>query len=446
MRLPAWRGTARVLVFTLVAATSQHAVYGVTGTIVGVGVSLEPATEGAAIEAVIPGSPAQRAGLTAGDLIVEIDDVPVHGMPLTAILAKLGGAPDAPVRLTVKTGQGAPRQIAVTRQRFTRSGRPPFDGGYPWLGNVIKRVGPYVQIKEICARAGKSDLDAFDPGCLVQWLQTEFHNSRPTDMAARRDILFLGLDIAAAMSADERFEPLREYWIETAGATAEQLTVPPRPGFLTIHKLYNEGVILRTPGACLGIDIFLHPRTPPAVIEAISGHLDGLLVTHTHGDHVTPSLGQSLAQQGKPVVFATESPFISIGDRLQAGEIGKASWSSFSGRHIGPTFSGFYVVTLGDWRVIHSGDNTVWTPAFLGSPYAEHVDVFFVKLEASAPRAVSRIRPRYFVPQHLLELNHGLDAYGHDTLALRHRNSDPTQPHLLMLQWGDSYEIPGSHK
>jgi hypothetical protein len=340
------------------------------------------------------------------------------------------------------TSEHAVCGVTGTPRPFTLSGRPSYDGGYPWLERVIKRIGSYTQIRTVRARAGKSNLEAFDPGSFVQWLQTEFRNSRPTDVAGRRDLLFKGLDIAAAMSADNRFEPLVEYWIEAAAATAEQLKVPPRPGFLTIHKLYNEGVILRTPEVCLGIDIFLHPRTPQTVVEAIATHLDGLLITHTHSDHVTPSLRESLAQQGKPVVFATDSPFISIGDRLEAGQIGEAHWSSFSGRHIGPTFSCFYVVTLGDWRVIHSGDNVIWTPAFLNSPYAEHIDVFFVKLEANASRAVSRIRPRFFVPQHLLELNHGLDAYGHDALALRHRNADPAKPHLLMLQWGDSYEIP----
>ena len=443
MRLPACcQRFGCVLVLTLVAAlVFPHAACGVTGVIVGIGVSLKPATEGAVVQAVVPGGPAQKAGLAAGNLIVEVDDSAIAGMPMPDILAKLGGAADTTVKLMVRTSQGTVTRIAVTRQRFTLSGRPMFDGGYPWLERVIRRVGPYAQIKRIRARAGKSNLEAFDAGSFVQWLQTELQNSQPTDVAGRRDILFQGLDVAAVMSADHRFEPLCEYWVEAAAATAEQLKTPPHPGFLTIHKLYNEGVILRTPDICLGIDIFLHPRTPQVVIDAISTHLDGLLVTHTHRDHLTPSLNQVLRQQGKPVVIAAENPSVSMCDKFDSGAIGGANWSSFRGRHLGPAFSGFYVITLGDWRVIHSGDNTVWTPAFLASPYAKHVDVFFVKLEANAGKSVSRMGPRFFVPQHLLELNHGLDAYGHDALGLRCRNTDPAQPRLLMLHWGDSYEI-----
>ena len=126
-------------------------------------------------------------------------------------------------------------------------------------GRRSKKVGPYTWIREVAGRMKKSDLTAFDPGSFVAWIQGESGKSQPTAIAGRRDLLFKALDVAAAISADTRFEPLVQNWLDTTIATAEQLKTRPRPGLLTIHKLYNEGVILRTPDVCLGIDLYLSP-------------------------------------------------------------------------------------------------------------------------------------------------------------------------------------------
>ncbi len=383
---------------------------------------------------------------------------PLHPEKLQAFIARCrnrdGGYGERPHRPSslhgtyyatiVRHWLAAPSERGATgcdQRSKPASSRAKYDGGYEWVEGVLKHVGPYTWIREVAERMKKSELTAFDPRSFVAWIQREFKKSQPAAIAGKRDVLFKALNVAAAMSADTRFEPLVRYWLDTTVAAAERLKTPARPGVLTIHKLYNEGVILRTRNVCLGIDLYFPSRTPASVVRTFADRLDGLLVTHSHGDHRQENLIELLRRMGKPVVIAADDPAVPLGGKLDSGSIRAARWTSFRGSHLDPTFSGFFSVTIAGWHMLHSGDNTVWPPAFLKSEYADHVNVFFVKLEREAPAAVARMGPRFFVPQHLLELGHGMNAYGHDALALRHRRQNADGPRLLMLQWGDSYEI-----
>ncbi|MCW8133665.1 MAG: MBL fold metallo-hydrolase [Planctomycetota bacterium] len=65
---------------------------------------------------------------------------------------------------------------------------------------------------------------------------------------------------------------------------------------LAAWHFYNMGYVFKTPDACFGID--LHARGS----EALAGTLDFLLITHSHGDHVTPLLLEAMQQRGKPII------------------------------------------------------------------------------------------------------------------------------------------------
>ncbi|MBV1704867.1 MAG: S41 family peptidase [Hyphomicrobiales bacterium] len=70
------------------------------------GLGLEVALDGKAIKVVTPidGTPAQKAGVLSGDVIVAIDGAPVKDMTLNQAVDKMRGAPKTPVKISVERG------------------------------------------------------------------------------------------------------------------------------------------------------------------------------------------------------------------------------------------------------------------------------------------------------------------------------------------------------
>jgi carboxyl-terminal processing protease len=84
-------------------ASMHHAL---TGQLVGIGVELNVDKMDAEIDMLqvagaFPGSPAERAGLTAGDRIIKINEHPVRGRPVWQALAEIRGEAGSTVMLTV---------------------------------------------------------------------------------------------------------------------------------------------------------------------------------------------------------------------------------------------------------------------------------------------------------------------------------------------------------
>jgi carboxyl-terminal processing protease len=85
----------------------------------GIGITVQSAPEGVKAVSVMPGTPAEQAGVKAGDLITRIDGKPIAGQPLSQIVQQLRGREGSTVTLTVvRQGQGAPLDIAVTRRHI----------------------------------------------------------------------------------------------------------------------------------------------------------------------------------------------------------------------------------------------------------------------------------------------------------------------------------------
>ncbi|CAA9891268.1 Carboxy-terminal-processing protease [Candidatus Methylobacter favarea] len=100
----------------LVAEEYQELKEGTTGQFGGLGI--EVTMENGFIKVVSPidDTPAQRAGIKAGDLIVRLDDKPVKGMSLADAVKMMRGEPGSKILLTVvREGEEAPLKITIAR-------------------------------------------------------------------------------------------------------------------------------------------------------------------------------------------------------------------------------------------------------------------------------------------------------------------------------------------
>lgn len=72
--------------------------------------------EGLRINRPTPGAPATAAGVTAGDLITELDDAPLKGLSLADVLAKLRGPADTTMKMKIiHKGQDSASDLSVVR-------------------------------------------------------------------------------------------------------------------------------------------------------------------------------------------------------------------------------------------------------------------------------------------------------------------------------------------
>ncbi len=82
------------------------------------GLGIEIGTEDGFIKVVSPidGTPAARAGIQAGDLIIRLDDTPVKGMGLDEAVQRMRGRPGTEITLTiVREGEDRPLEITIER-------------------------------------------------------------------------------------------------------------------------------------------------------------------------------------------------------------------------------------------------------------------------------------------------------------------------------------------
>ena len=101
------------------------------------GLGLEVGQEDGFIKVISPidDTPASRAGIAPGDLIVKIDDHPVKGMSLMDAVEQMRGAPGSKITLTLVRGAGRPFDVqlerAVIKVRSVRT--ETLEPGYAYL-------------------------------------------------------------------------------------------------------------------------------------------------------------------------------------------------------------------------------------------------------------------------------------------------------------------------
>jgi carboxyl-terminal processing protease len=89
---------------------------GTTGEFGGLGIEVGMEDGFVKVIAPIDDTPAQRAGMQAGDLIVRIDGKPVKGMSLNDAVKLMRGKPGTSIELTVvREGEGSPLKVTIER-------------------------------------------------------------------------------------------------------------------------------------------------------------------------------------------------------------------------------------------------------------------------------------------------------------------------------------------
>ncbi len=89
---------------------------GTTGEFGGLGIEVGMEDGFVKVIAPIDDTPAQRAGIAAGDLIIRLDDTPVKGLTLREAVEIMRGEPGTDITLTiVREGVDAPFKVTITR-------------------------------------------------------------------------------------------------------------------------------------------------------------------------------------------------------------------------------------------------------------------------------------------------------------------------------------------
>lgn len=93
----------------------------VRGSYAGLGISVSMVDGLLRVMNPIPGTPAARAGLRSGDLIVRFDDQPVLGMTQSDAVSRMRGEPGTPIALTIRrTGRVDEFTVSLVREVIRR--------------------------------------------------------------------------------------------------------------------------------------------------------------------------------------------------------------------------------------------------------------------------------------------------------------------------------------
>jgi carboxyl-terminal processing protease len=131
----------------MVSGLDPHSVYldqkalqefneGTTGKFVGVGIEISQEDGLIKVVSPIEGSPAYRAGLKSGDLIVRIDDTAVKGLTLNEGVKRMRGEPNTQVKLEVfRKSENRSFTVTITREEIkTQSVKAKLvEPGYAWV-------------------------------------------------------------------------------------------------------------------------------------------------------------------------------------------------------------------------------------------------------------------------------------------------------------------------
>lgn len=85
------------------------------GTVIGIGVLVDTRYGLPEIVSVIPGGPADRAGLRRGDFILAVDGVGTDRLDDDELVARIRGEPGTTVALTIRSARGRDRVVTVER-------------------------------------------------------------------------------------------------------------------------------------------------------------------------------------------------------------------------------------------------------------------------------------------------------------------------------------------
>jgi carboxyl-terminal processing protease len=144
----------------LIAEEYQELKEGTTGQFGGLGIEVTMENGFVKVVSPIDDTPAQRAGIKTGDLIVRLDDQPVKGMSLNDAVKIMRGEPGSKILLTVvREGEEAPLKITITRDvikvKSVKSRMLEKDYGYVRISSFQSKTGE--NLKEAIADLKKEN-------------------------------------------------------------------------------------------------------------------------------------------------------------------------------------------------------------------------------------------------------------------------------------------------
>jgi carboxyl-terminal processing protease len=271
-----------------------------SGEFSGIGLTVSEVKRGLRVASVIPDTPAERAGLAVGDLIVSVDGRSLKGVPAKVSTARIKGPPGTSVEIGVVSAEtGRLREVAVERAEVR----------VPAVQGMIRRAGG----KKV-AHVGFASFSAGAHGDLRETLERLY----------RRDAGALLLDLrgngggllseavlstsvfvedGVIASTDSRARGHREY-------EAEGDALDPRPTVVLINRdTASAAEILTAALAEYDLATIVGTRSfGKGTFQEVIHLPDGGALDLTVGEYLTAD-GTSLAGRGvKPDVRAEDDP------------------------------------------------------------------------------------------------------------------------------------------
>ena len=133
------------------------------------GLGIEVGMEDGFVKVVAPieDTPAHKAGLKPGDLIIKIDDTPVKGLSLNDAVKKMRGKPKTQIRLTiVRKGEMKPFEVTLMREKIkVQSVKSKLlEGGYGYLRVTQFQEETAPDVVRHLEKLAKADQDAKGTG------------------------------------------------------------------------------------------------------------------------------------------------------------------------------------------------------------------------------------------------------------------------------------------
>lgn len=190
-------------------------------SLVGIGVVVTPLDEKVYVQKVVPGGPAQQAGLQSGDILTHVDGLTLRDMSLREIIGRISGKEGTSVTLSITRG-GVAMNLSMTRREIEiKNVEAQIYGkvGYLKLASFMSHSA-YPEMKQAIAEMTASGVEGFvldlrgNPGGELQVA---------VDIAS----LFLGADqvVVEQKSLNEAKIPSKTYKTRHAAATSLPLIV-----------------------------------------------------------------------------------------------------------------------------------------------------------------------------------------------------------------------------